>query len=95
LEGLHYPAEKVDEICRIIRGHDSRKRAVSRSDRIVKDADRLFRYSRKGLAIDLNRFHTDRGDHLGYLERHIEKWFFLSVSRQLAGEELAQRKREN
>ena len=95
LEGLHYPAEKVDEICRIIRGHDSRKRAISRSDRIVKDADRLFRYSRKGLAIDLSRFCTDRGDYLSYLERHIEKWFFLSVSRQLAGEELAQRKREN
>ena len=95
LEGLHYPEERVDEICRIIRGHDSRKRAVSRSDRIVKDADRLFRYSRKGLAIDLNRFRTDRGDHLSYLERHIEKWFFLSVSRQLAGGELARRKREN
>jgi len=95
LEGLHYPPERVDEICRIILGHDSRKRALSRSDRIVKDADKLFRYSRKGMAIDLNRFHTHRGDHLRYLERHIEKWFFLSVSRQLAREELAQRRRES
>jgi hypothetical protein len=94
LEGLHYPPEKVDEICQIILGHDSRKRAISRSDRIVKDADKLFRYSRRGLVIDLNRFHAHRGDHLGYLERHIEKWFFLSVSQQLAGVELAQRRRE-
>jgi HD superfamily phosphodiesterase len=95
LEELHYPPEKVDEICRIILGHDSRKRAISRSDRIVKDADKLFRYSRKGMAIDVNRFRTHRGDYLSYLERHIEKWFILSVSRQLAAMELAQRRRES
>lgn len=95
LEELGYPSEKVNEICRIIRGHDSRKRSVSRSDRVVKDADKLFRYSRKGVTIDLDRFHVPRGDHLSYLERHIEKWFFLSASRQLASEELARRRREN
>jgi HD superfamily phosphodiesterase len=95
LELLHYPPKKVKEICRIIQGHDSRKRPISRSDRIVKDADKLFRYSRKGMAIDLNRFHIHRGDYLSYLERHIEKWFFLSASRQLAREELAQRRRES
>lgn len=95
LEGLHYPPERVNEICRIIGGHDSRKKSLSRSDRIVKDADKLFRYSRKGVAIDVNRFRTRRGDYLGYLERHIEKWFFLSASRQLAREELARRRREN
>jgi HD superfamily phosphodiesterase len=94
LERLRYPPEKVNEICQIIRGHDSRKKSISRSDRIVKDADKLFRYSRKGIAIDLNRFHVLRGDYLSYLERHIEKWFFLPASRQLAREELARRKRE-
>ena len=94
LEALHDPPKRVKEICRIIQGHDSRKTSISLSDRIVKDADKLFRYSRKGLAIDLNRFRTYRGNHLSYLERHIEKWFFLSVSRQLAEEELAQRRRK-
>jgi HD superfamily phosphodiesterase len=95
LEGLHYPPEKAEEICQIIRGHDSRKTSVSRNDRIVKDADKLFRYSRKGMAIDVNRFRTRRRDYLGYLERHIEKWFFLPASRQLAKEEVAQRRRES
>ncbi len=95
LEGLHYPPKKVKEICRIIQGHDSRKRSISRSDRFVKDADKLFRCSRKGLAIDLSRFHVHRGDYLSYLEKRIEKWFFLSASRQLAREELAQRRRES
>ena len=95
LEELGYPSEKVNEIGRIIRGHDSRKRSVSRSDRVVKDADKLFRYSRKGVAIDLNRFQLPREDYLGYLESHIEKWFFLSASRHLAREELSRRRREN
>jgi len=95
LEGLHYPPEKVNKICRIIQGHDSRKRSLSRSDRIVKDADKLFRYSRKGTAIDVTRFHIHREEYLDYLERHLEKWFFLSASRQLAREELAQRRRES
>lgn len=94
LEALYYPPEKVKEICRIIRGHDSRKRPISQSDRIVKDADRLFRYSRKGMAIDLDRFHIPRRNYLNFLEGQIEKWFFLSDSRQLASGELAQRRKE-
>ncbi|HVP81270.1 MAG TPA: HD domain-containing protein [Thermodesulfobacteriota bacterium] len=95
LEKLRYPSEKVNEICQIIRGHDSRKRPISRSDRIVKDADKLFRYSRRGVAIDLERFHAPRGDYLHYLENCVEKWFFLSVSRQLASQELARRRTES
>jgi HD superfamily phosphodiesterase len=95
LEGLRYVPEKVNEICRIIRGHDSRKRSISRSDRIVKDADKLFRYSRKGMAIDVIRFHMDREDYLSYLEKHLEEWFFLSASRESAREELARRRRES
>ena len=95
LEAFRYPIEKVNEICRIIRGHDSRKRSISRSDRIVKDADKLFRYSRRGVAIDLERFHMPRGDYLHYLENRVEKWFFLSVSRQLASQELARRRTES
>lgn len=95
LEGLHYRPERVNEICRIIRGHDSRKKSISRNDQIVKDADKLFRYSRKGMAIDVNRFRIRRGDYLSYLERNIERWFFLAASRQRAREELAQRRRES
>ncbi len=95
LKELRYPSEKVNEICRIIQGHDSRKRSISRGDRIVKDADKLFRYSRKGVAIDLDRFHIPRREYLHYLEKSVEKWFFLSASRQLANEELARRRREN
>lgn len=94
LEGLHYPPEKVNEICRIIQGHDSRKKAISRSDRMVKDADRLSRYSRKGMTIDSDRFLIPRKIHVDFLEEQIEQWFFLPASRQLARQEIERRRKE-
>lgn len=94
LEKLHYPSEKLDEICRIIRGHDSRKRPISKSDRIVKDADKLTRYHRKGMVIDSDRFQVPREIHIRFLEAQIEKWFFLPTSRQWAREEITQRRIE-
>jgi len=94
LEKLHYPSEKLDEICRIIRGHDSRKRSISKNDRIVKDADKLTRYHRKGMAIDSDRFQVPREIHIRFLEAQIEKWFFLPTSRQWAREEITQRRIE-
>jgi len=93
LEEFHYPPKKVKEICEIIQGHDSRKRPISQNDRVVKDADKLFRYSRRGLTLLLDWFPDSRETTLNFLEEHIEKWFFLLTSRQLAGEELARRRR--
>jgi len=94
LESLHYPPEKAKEICQIIRGHDTRNTPISRNDRIVKDSDKLFRYSQKGLAIDMDRFQISRISRLNFLEKQVEEWFFLSASRQLARKELAQRRNE-
>jgi HD superfamily phosphodiesterase len=94
LETLHYPSGKVKEICQIIRGHDTRKRSLSQNDRIVKDADKLFRYSRRGVAIDTDRFNISRESRLQYLKEQIGKWLFLPASRHLAGEELARRRKE-
>ncbi len=94
LDTLHYPPEEAKEICQIIRGHDTRNRSISRNDRIVKDSDKLFRYSRKGLAIDMDRFRTSRNSRLNFLEKQVKEWFFLPASRQLAKKELAQRRKE-
>jgi HD superfamily phosphodiesterase len=94
LEELHYPPQKVEEICQIIRGHDSRKGAISRSDQIVKDADKLWRYSRKGVEIETGRFRISRRKFLNFLEGKIEQWFFLPTSRQWAREELVRRRKE-
>lgn len=94
LEQLHYSPKRVKEICDIIRGHDSRKRPISQNDRIVKDSDKLYRHSRKGLSIDSDRFQITKKTYIRYLEGKVDQWFFLPTSRKLAREELARRKKE-
>jgi HD superfamily phosphodiesterase len=94
LERLHYPPEKVKEICRMVLGHDTRKRSISQSDRIVKDSDKLFRYSRRGMAIDLDRFKVSRSKYLFFLERIIDYWFFTPTAREIAKKEILSRKKE-
>jgi HD superfamily phosphodiesterase len=92
LEGLNYSPKKAKEICRIVQGHDSRKRPISRNDRIVKDADKLSRYSRKGLAIDLDRFRISRRKYLLYLEGIIDQWFLTPTGKEIAKKEILLRK---
>jgi HD superfamily phosphodiesterase len=94
LEQLRYSPKRMKEICDIIRGHDSRKKPLSRNDRFVKDSDKLFRYSRKGMSIDSDRFQITKMTYIRYLEKKIDRWFFLSTSRKLAREELVRRKKE-
>ena len=94
LEELRYPSGMVREICRIIRGHDSRNKPISQNDRIVKDADKLFRYSRRGFAIELGWFPVPPERFLKAFEKKIEEWFLLPSSRELARREFAQRRKE-
>ncbi|MGA2515223.1 MAG: HD domain-containing protein [Thermodesulfobacteriota bacterium] len=94
LEKLYYPSPKKEEICQIIKGHDSRKRPISWNDRVVKDADKLWRYSQKGMAIDLDRFHILRRDYLIFLEASIEQWFLTPTGMGLAKKEILLRKKD-
>ena len=94
LEKMHYSPEKVNEIFRIIQGHDSRKRPISASDRIVKDGDKLTRYSRKGMAIDLHRFQIPHRKYLIFLEGIIDQWFLTSAGKEIARREIFLRRSE-
>ena len=93
LEKLNYPPANVKEICQIIQGHDSRKRPLSWNDRIVKDADKLTRYSRKGMTIDLDRFHIPRREYLVFLEAIIGHWFLTPTGKEIARKEILLRKK--
>ena len=93
LEEFNYPPEKIKEIYRIIQGHDSRKRPLSWNDRIVKDSDKLWRYSRRGMAIDLSRFRIPRQEYLVFLEAIIDHWFLTSMATKIARKEILLRKK--
>jgi HD superfamily phosphodiesterase len=94
LRSLNCNEGKTRQIVAIIDGHDTREEALSLDDRLVKDADKLWRYTPIGVNIDHDRFGIDRDVYMGYLETMIERWFFTPEAKQMAGEALAESKGE-
>lgn len=84
----------IPEILTIIDGHDSRIEAISQNDRLVKDADKLWRYTHEGLAIDIERFGETYSDGLKRLRENLPRWFLTATGRQTAQDLLHLRERE-
>jgi len=91
LEKVAYDPGLTDEIVRIIEGHDSRTAPLSMNDAIVKDSDKLWRFSKEALEVDPKRFGIDQGVHTVWLGRQIAGWFLTDTGRKLALEEQRQR----
>jgi len=92
LEDMGYPARLTDEIEEIIVGHDSRLDAIGENDKLVKDSDKLWRFSFEGFTIDYIRFNHSPRENLDWLMGNIPSWFFLERSRKLASKESEARK---
>lgn len=86
LASLEYDAEKTKEILAIIDGHDTRLEALSLNDKLVKDADKLWRFTAIGLDIDHRRFGIPLPEYRAWLGEQIEGWFFTDEARRMAGE---------
>lgn len=84
LRRAKYDEQKIEEIAAIIAGHDSRLEALSLNDMVVKDADKLFRFSRWGFAIHVRRFRHDPVAYRQWLGQQIDRWFFTARARALA-----------
>lgn len=95
LEKVHYDAQRIEEILKIVDGHDSRKKAISLNDKIVKDADRLWRNSKEGFQIDIERFGLTFMEGLNRIRSHLPTWFFTNSAREIAREEIKNRERES
>ncbi|MBT8332720.1 MAG: HD domain-containing protein [Deltaproteobacteria bacterium] len=94
LSKVRYDKDKISEILKIIDGHDSRKKAISLNDQIVKDADKLFRYSQKGFEIDNQRFDETIAEGLSRLRKYVNRWFFTQTAYRIAKDELEKRDKE-
>jgi len=81
---VQYDPIKSAEILEIINGHDSRVEGISDSDKIVKDADKLFRFTELGLAIDMKRLRQEKVWYLKWIAAQIDGWFLTETGRQLA-----------
>lgn len=95
LEKLNYDKNKTKEILKIIEGHDSRKEAISLNDRIVKDADKLYRYSKAGLSIDCGRFALTPKQVIEVAVSNLDKWLLTNSAKEIAREEIKSRLEES
>ena len=94
LQKLKYDALKTKKILEIIDGHDSRPKPVSLNDMIVKDADKLWRYSSTGFYIDIERFGESYEEGLERLRSNVSGWFFTVTAKEMAAEKLDRREKE-
>ena len=84
LAALDYDPIKTQEILTIIDGHDSRLETLSLNDKLVKDADKLWRFTTTGIDIDRRRFGMDLEAYLDYMNDKIEAWLFTPEAREMA-----------
>ena len=94
LQQVKYDSPKTKKILEIIDGHDSRPKPVSQNDMIVKDADKLWRYSKSGFYIDIERFGESHAEGLDRLRSNMSGWFFTASAKQIAIEKLSRRENE-
>ena len=94
LISLSYDEEKTREILTIIDGHDTRQEAVSLNDKLVKDADKLWRFTPTGVNIDHTRFCIPRNTYLDWLATMVDCWLFTREAKDMAHEALNKAKSE-
>ncbi|PTT69818.1 HD domain-containing protein [Arthrobacter sp. HMWF013] len=71
LPGLGYSPEFVERVCEIIDGHDTRLVARSLEDALMRDADRLWRFDRAGIALASSWFAMDPATYTDRLATEI------------------------
>lgn len=79
----HLDARRA-EIVEIIDGHDTRLDPLSLNDQLVKDADKLWRFSQPGAHLASRRFDTPWSEWLDWLEARIEVWMYTAAGHRLA-----------
>lgn len=84
LERLHFDAARTEAICDIIDGHDSRKTAVSLEDKLVKDADKLWRFSMVGVQTASGWMKMSHSDFLDYVMSKADGWLFTEEAKAMA-----------
>jgi len=92
LISLRYDEKKTREILTIIDGHDTRLKGLSLNDKLVKDADKLWRFTRTGVNIDHTRFGIPRDTYLDWIAPMIDDWFFTPEAKDMARKALSEAK---
>ena len=92
LETHSYPALLIDEICDIIDGHDTRLEPLSLNDKLVKDADKLWRFDPIGITVASEWFDWTPSQYISKVENKDIKLIFTDEAREIAKQDLARAK---
>ncbi len=90
LTTFDYDKEKIQEILSIIDGHDTRHESLTLNDQLVKDADKLWRFTPGSIDIHHTKFGFSRDGFIKWLETKIDDWLFTPEAKKMAQEALAE-----
>lgn len=90
LSAVNYDPRKREMIVRIIDGHDTRLQALSEEDSLVKDADKMWRFTPVGVDFHHLEFGKPLAEYVAWLGCQIDRWFFTERGKQMAREALAE-----
>jgi len=94
LRSFDHDPDLIEIICAIISRHDSGKDAPSIEEALVKDADKLWRFSRTGFWKETERQHLKPITLLDFLAAKLAGWFFSPTALTVAQKELDRRRDE-
>lgn len=96
LETLDYPTVWTEEIIEIISEHDTRAGFISHNEGLVRDSDKLWRFSKSGFDADVRRYDISPQSQIKKLVGliNLENFFYSSTSVELANRDLDRRNEE-
>jgi len=94
LEEIGYDHSLIEGITQIIQRHDSGKNPETIEERIVKDADKLWRFSKVGYYHEMERQQLSHEVRQRFLIKNMGIWFFTKTAKELAETERQNRVKE-
>mgnify|MGYP001823525097 FL=1 len=89
-----YDTATIQQVVQIIKRHDSGNNPDTTEEKLVKDADKLWRFSNIGYHYELQRQATTHAARHTFLSKKIDNWFFTRTAKTLADKELQARDKE-
>jgi hypothetical protein len=92
LQATGWDSTVIDQVCEIIDGHDTRPNPHHLNDRVVRDADKLWRFDIPGVAVACDWFKTTPRGYADRLDEQKDK-LETEAGRRWAAETLVQTRR--
>lgn len=84
LNKQNFKTSQIEKICALIDGHDTTKNERSPNDAVLKDADKLWRYTPHGNRIIGEWFGIEQAEVLDILENYVWPGFLTEKGKELS-----------